>query len=216
MSQNLLEAKFCAKPSGSSPARPWFAMSTLVPRFTRPSSAPAKLSHLMRRGSHAQSLLAMRTVVARAMKTPARHTGCGKKEQPVRRSPMRNAALRRARFVVPLPPSPAAPTQTTPAELSCPVLNAPALSRLQCGTCTAPTLGAGWCRVAAKRLPWCRASLDFFESLTGSPQALPAADTTMAPRAIRPHAVGVTRQNVAAGHFPRAPNFWLRRPACPP
>jgi len=134
----------CASGSGSSSAQPWFAMSTLGPRFTRPSSAPAELSHLMRRGSPAQSLLAMTTVVARAMKTPARHTGCGKKEQPVRRSPMRNAALRRARFVVPLPPSPAAPTQTTPAKLSWSVLQAPALSRLPCGTCTAPSVGAGW------------------------------------------------------------------------
>ena len=42
------------------------------------------------------------------------------------------------------PPSPAAPTQATPAELSCPVLNTPALSRLPCGTCTAPSVGAGW------------------------------------------------------------------------
>ena len=57
----------------------------------------------------------------------------------------------------------------------------------QDGTCTAPTLGAGWCRVT----PTCRGStvssilsrrsrrrrrkLDLFESLTGSPQALPAA-----------------------------------------
>ena len=50
-------------------------------------------------------------------------------------------------------------------------------------------------------LPRCRASLDFFESLTGSPQALSAAITAL--RAIRRHAVGVTRQNVAAGHFQR-------------
>jgi len=92
MSQNLLEAKFCAKPSGSSSARPWFTMPTLVPRFTRPSSAPAELSHLMRRGSPAQSLLAMTTVVARAMKTPARHTGCGKEEQPVPHAERRVAA----------------------------------------------------------------------------------------------------------------------------
>jgi len=52
---------------------------------------------------------------------------------------------------------------------------------------------------AAKRLPRCRASLDFFESLTGSPQALSAAITAL--RAIRRHAVGVTRHNVAKGHF---------------
>ena len=78
-------------------------------------------------GSHAQRWSAMTMVVARAMKTPARHTGCGKKEQPVRRSPMRNAArTRRAHFVVPLSGS-----RRTP----------------QDGTCTAPTLGAGWCRV---------------------------------------------------------------------
>ena len=68
------------------------------------------------------------------------------------------------------PPSPAAPTQATPAELSCPVLNTPALSRLPCGTCTAPDLrgrlGAGSPR-SCIGVPWCRAKLDFFESLTG-------------------------------------------------
>ena len=59
------------------------------------------------------------------------------------------------------PPSPAAPTQATPAELSCPVLNPPALSRLPCGTRTASTLDAGLCAgSAALRLPWCRARLD--------------------------------------------------------
>lgn len=60
-------------------------------------------------------------------------------------------------FRCPLPPSPAAPTQTTPAKLSWSVLHAPALparsgfaagdaggSRLPCGTCTAPSVGAGW------------------------------------------------------------------------
>ena len=39
------------------------------------------------------------------------------------------------------------PPQTPPAKLSWSVLKAPALTRLQDGTCTAPTLGAGWCRV---------------------------------------------------------------------
>ena len=60
-------------------------------------------------------------------------------------------------------------------------------------------------------LPRCRASLDFFESLTGSPQALSAAITALLDAAkrredgwaIRRHAVGVTRHNVAAGHFQR-------------
>ena len=66
----------------------------------------------------------MRTVVPRFTKTPACHDGCEDEEQPSRQAPMRNAArTRRARFVVPPPPSPAAPTQATPAKLSCPVLN---------------------------------------------------------------------------------------------
>jgi len=190
MSQNLLEAKFCAKPSGSSPARPWFTMPTLVPRFTRPSSAPAELSHLMRRGSPAQSLLAMTTVVARAMKTPARHTGCGKEEQPVRRSPMRNAALRRARFVVPRR-RPRRPRHR-PRQRSCHVLcSMPRRSRAF-NAAHAPRqrlaqAGAGSPRQVG--VPRCRASLDFFDALTRSPQPLSAADTIMARRAIRPHAV---------------------------
>ena len=62
-------------------------------------------------------------------------------------------------FTCPLPPSPAAPTKTTPAKLSWSLLHAPALSRPRCGTRTASTLDAGLCAgSAALRLPWCRAS----------------------------------------------------------
>ena len=43
----------------------------------------------------------MRTVVPRFTKTPAFHDGCEEEEQPSRQAPMRNAAMRRARFVVP-------------------------------------------------------------------------------------------------------------------
>jgi hypothetical protein len=87
----------------------------------------------------------MQTVFPRFLQTPACHDGCEEEEQACRQAPMRNAArTRRARFVVPLPPSPSAPTQATPAKLSCPVLNPPALSRFPCGTCTAPSVGAGW------------------------------------------------------------------------
>jgi len=53
-------------------------------------------------------------------------------------------------------------------------------------------LGAG---SAAKRLPWCRAKRDFFESSAGSPQALSAPALT-ARRAVQRHAEGVTRQIV--------------------
>jgi hypothetical protein len=131
MSQNLLEAKFCAKPSGSSSARPWFTMPTLIPRFTRPSSAPAELSHLMRRGSPAQSLLAMTTVVARAMKTPARHTGCGKEEQPVRRSPMLAAcSFRCAPAAVPGGPDTGHASETVMSCAQCPGALAPSMRHM--------------------------------------------------------------------------------------
>jgi hypothetical protein len=147
MSQNLLEAKFCAKPSGSSPARPAaLIVHTPLPRFPRPSSAPAELSRLMRRGSPAQSLLAMTTVVARAMKTPARHTGCGKKEQPVCRSPMRNAArTRRARLLVPCPAA-AGPRKTA---------HAPRQRLAQAGAGSPRQVGVPRCRasVFAKASP---------------------------------------------------------------
>ena len=79
-------------------------------------------------------------VVARALKTPARHTGCGKKEQPVRRSPMRNAArTRRARLPVPVR-LPAGPRKTAPA---------PRQRLTQAGCRVSPS---------ADGLPWCRAS----------------------------------------------------------
>jgi hypothetical protein len=134
------------------------------------------------------------------------------------------------------PPSPAAPTQATPAKLSCPVLNAPALSRLQCGTCTAPTLGAGWCRVT----PTSRGStVSSFARLLRCLDQIPTASLSSRhnhgpqghPFSRRPPScfrlrsasfavtrrtlagqVGVTRQNVAKGHFHRAPNFWLSSP----
>ncbi len=94
--------------------------------------------------SSAQPWFAMPTVVARALKTPTCHDGCEDEEQPSRQVPMRNAAMRRAHLLVRLPPD---SPQTPPAKLSWSVLKAPALTRLQDGTCTAPTLGAGWCRV---------------------------------------------------------------------
>jgi len=96
----------------------------------------------------------MPTVLTRFLQTPACHDGCEEEKQPSRQAPMRNAALRRVCFVVPLPPSPAAPTQATPAKLSCPVLNAPALSRLPCGTRTASTLDAGLCAGSSRHLRW--------------------------------------------------------------
>ena len=147
----------------------------------------------------------MTTVVARAMKTPARHTGCGKKEQPVRRSPMRNAALRRARFVVPRR-RPRRPRHR-PRQQSCHVLcSMPRRSLPTRCRRDAPTrrhmhrpgrpgqAGAGSPRlrrastVSSIRLRLRRRrdkSLDFFESLTSSPQALSTAAVT-ALRAVHP------------------------------
>ena len=127
MSQNLLEAKFCAKPFGSSSARPWFVMPTLVPRFTRPSSAPAELSRLMRRGSPAQSLLAMTTVVRTRHEDPGpSHLLREEKSSKCAGPP---CGTPRGRVV--LVSLPLSGFRRTP----------------QDGTCTAPTLGAGWCRV---------------------------------------------------------------------
>jgi len=86
----------------------------------------------------------MLTVVARAFKTPARHTCCW--ERRAASAPVPHAERRAdaaCSFHCPLPPSPAAPTQTTPAKLSWSVLQAPALTRLPCGNCTAPSVGAG-------------------------------------------------------------------------
>jgi len=137
---------------------------------TAPSNNPRKtvaknsgpLSSCLLTGCPSQPGSGMRTVIARAI-TPA---GTAAAEQP-RSSPPAP------------PPSPAAPTQATPAKLSCPVLNAPALSRVPCGTRTASTLDAGLCAgSAASRLSWCRASgfasreARLFLSSTGSPQAL--------------------------------------------
>ena len=71
--------------------------------------------------SHAQSSLTMTTVVARAMKTPDRHTCCGKKEQQVRRSPLRcgfaTSTLRSCCALTPSPASPHEPRRTSSARL---------------------------------------------------------------------------------------------------
>jgi hypothetical protein len=63
------------------------------------------------------------------------------------------------------------------AVMSC--AQSPALSRLPCGTCTAPSVGAGWvpgqplCGFRGVEHPASQAgTLDFFLSSTGSPQAL--------------------------------------------
>ena len=111
--------------------------------------------------SHAQSLLTMTTVVARAMKTPDRHTCCGKKEQQVRRSPLRcgfaTSTLRSCCALTPSPASPHEPRRTSSARL---MQNAPVLTHLPCGTRTASTLDAGLCAGSPRQVgvPRCRAS----------------------------------------------------------
>ena len=78
--------------------RQWLRLITradLVHNADGPSPLPkamnraSKLTRFMLTPSRAQPGSAMTTVVARALKTPDRHTGCGETGQPVRRSPMR-------------------------------------------------------------------------------------------------------------------------------
>jgi len=72
-------------------------------------------------------------LIPRAMVVCNANAGCTRPMPPAG-----TAAAEQPRSSPPAPPpSPAAPTQATPAELSCPVLPAPALSRLPCGTRTA-------------------------------------------------------------------------------
>ena len=74
-----------------------------------PSTAPAKLSRLMLTGSPAQPWSVMPTVRPRFLQTPA----CSRnlRSQVPRQAPVRNAAMRRARFLVPRP-APAGPRQS--------------------------------------------------------------------------------------------------------
>jgi hypothetical protein len=132
----------CASGSGSS------SRATVV----RNANARSPLHKAIKRASRAVTLDAVRGSPAQSLsgndgrwlhalhEDPAlvitELAGRGRATSPAKR-PMRNAAMRRARFVVPLPPSPAAPTQTTPAKLSWSVLQAPALTR-PCGGASAP------------------------------------------------------------------------------
>jgi len=151
------------------------------------------------------------------MKTPARHTCCGKRRAanaPVPHAERRADAA--CSFTCPLSGS-----RRTP----------------QDGTCTAPTLGAGWCRVT----PTSRGStvsstarlLRVFEPFppASSPQQRQSrpAGPSVPPRRVNPATGGPASRRppscfalrrdrsaglvttCAKGHFHRAPNFWLRQ-----
>jgi hypothetical protein len=113
--------------------------------------------------------IARATVITVAYGPPPRYhphvTAPAKQVRAVPLTPAGTAAAEQPRSSPPTPPpSPAAPTQATPAKLSCPVLNPPALlcpaacfallhgSRRRCGTRTASTLDAGLCAGSARRL----------------------------------------------------------------
>ena len=111
------------------------------------------------------------------------------------------------RSCCPLPPSPAAPAQATPATLSCPVLNPPALSRLRGGTRTASTLDVGLCAgSAASRPPWCRASgfasreARLFRFFGHPPSSIPAP-ARPASRRFAASGSAFRRYGVAGGHI---------------
>lgn len=69
---------------------------------------------------------------------------------------------------------------------------------------------------AAKRLPWCRAWRDFFESVTGSPQALSAAAAVTALRAVRRHPLRLRASRSGATGRPGSKSCGWRPHATPP
>jgi len=174
----------CAR-ARPAPVAPWSAMSNVLDAATRFPSSPLRGSPIPDADARLR-LFPRATVIGDADAHPTRYEN-PRLSRRLRRgraavAPSAHAERREdaaCSFTCPLPPSPAAPTKTTPAKLSWSLLHAPALSRLLCGTRTASTLDAGLCAgSAAKRLPWCRAPRDFFESSAGSPQALSAAAFT--------------------------------------
>ena len=59
------------------------------------------------------------------------------------------------------------------------------------------TSGAGWCRVTPTiGVPWCRATLDFFDSFTGSPQALSTTSSVIGPTGFAESGRAVLRRHI--------------------
>ena len=83
----------------------------------------SKLSRFMLTPSHAQPGSVMLTVVPRTTKTPRCSRNLLRSQVPRQRPLWCGFATSTLRSCCPPPPSPAAPTQATPAKLSCPVLN---------------------------------------------------------------------------------------------
>jgi len=177
-------------------------MRRLRATVVRNANAHSPLPKAMKRASGAVTLHA--GGIPRATLIGNDNGGCTRSEDPgpshwLRKEratsppvPMRNAArTRRAHFVVPLSGS-----RRTP----------------QDGTCTAPTLGAGWCRVNPTASGFHAVE---HRSTSSSPSQAPhrlfqQQSRPFGPSGVTPSAVvlrtmagqvGVTRQNVAAGHF---------------
>ncbi len=154
------------------------------PMQQRASRPPA----LSRRRYHTRATV-IRTALGRRTRYCPHVTAPAKQVPAVPLTPAGTAAAEQPRSSPPAPPpSPAAPTQAT-AKLSCPVLNPPALSRLPCGTCTAPSVGAGW----APGQP--RSGFRGVEPSSILPLLLPPhSANSSALRAVRCHAEGVTHR----------------------
>ena len=128
--------------------------------------------------SHAQPWSIMRTVIARFLKTPR----CSRNlleakfraNAPCGTPRGRGVLVSLSPAAVPGGPDTDHASKAVMVCASCPGALAPSMRHLH--------RAKRWRRLvagsAAKRLPWCRAWRDFFESLTGSPQALSAAAVT--------------------------------------
>jgi hypothetical protein len=111
-----------------------FVRATVV----RNANASSPLPKAINRASRAVTLDAQG--IARATVIGNDNGGCTRHEDP---GPSHWLREERATS----PPVPHAERRVAACSFRC---TPTALSRLQCGTCTAPTLGAGWCRVRRK------------------------------------------------------------------
>ncbi len=158
--------------------------------------------------SHAQPLSVMPTLIPRAKKTPR----CSRNlleakfraNAPCGTPRGRGVLVSLSPAAVPGGPDTDHASKAVMVCASCPGALAPSMRHLH--------RAKRWRRLvagsAAKRLPWCRAWRDFFEFLTGSPQALSAAVTALLDAA--------TCHAIARSATAEAPRRRSGRPSSPP
>jgi hypothetical protein len=232
----------CAR-ARPAPGAPWSAMSNVLDTATRFPSSP--LSHKLRSvagganvvaevgslcasgsgSSHAQPLSVMPTLIPRAMKTPR----CSRNlleakfraNAPCGTPRGRGVLVSLSPAAVPGGPDTDHASKAVMVCASCPGALAPSMRHLH--------RAKRWRRLvagsAATRLPWCRAWRDFFESLTGSPQALSAAAVTalldaakrrVDGRAVRRHPLRLRASRSGATGRPGSKSCGRRPHATPP